>query len=155
MNEAGPELDALVAEKVMGDEGQLSWNVMNPDESSSAYRGDSKEDCEQFLSRILSSVPDSWIKDYHVGSWRFYPRYSKDIAAAWTVVAKLRERDFLFAAIQFETPSWEVEFHAKTKALLPGNGIIGHGNTAELAICRAALAVAETGFGVIDARQIK
>ncbi len=91
--EAGPELNALIGE-MMGAQPRLSWNVMNPDETATAYHSDSKQECEHFLADTLRRMPDSWLKDYHVGSWKIWPRYSEEISAAWTVVEKMRERGF-------------------------------------------------------------
>ncbi len=149
--EAGPELDALVA-AIMGNEGRLSWNVMNADETATAYHGDSKQECEQFLASALSRIPDSWLKDYHVGSWRFYPHYSTDISAAWTVVAKMRELEG-DAGCSFElrwnkrgphTPSWvDDQIHAFFCLGRTCTTAAGHADTAPLAICLAAIDAVE------------
>lgn len=123
--EAGRELDALVAERVMGIE----------------VRDGSRVTCIQVWQRGVG-----W-KDGPAGSCLVLPDpYSTDITAAWQVVEKMRERgyevciglisDGVFCRIDGE----------------PGERI-GHASvdwrdgSTPLAICRAALAAVETSDG--------
>ncbi len=112
--EAGPELDALVAEKVMGERRHHDWRI-------DGYPGDldTWEACEECgLAR----------KDFVEGTF-CDPPFSSDIAAAWLVVDKFRlERKMMDI---FPSPrGYDVEIfpgHFETAA------------TAPLAICLAAL----------------
>ncbi len=113
--EAGPELDALVAEKLMG-----------------------KTYCRCFGGR--SKQPFGLICrqcGWEAGGGP----YSGDIAAAMEVVAKLQE----ILIERHKPPSWpaaRIEFtwqhQFSWNAFVPGYAM-GSGNTLPLAICRAAL----------------
>lgn len=92
--EAGRELDALVAEMVTHEPPRLSWELLSPDGTASAFTGQSPAEVESFQRSILEQIHKSWLKDYHVGSCKHYPRYSTDIAAAWMVVEKMEESGF-------------------------------------------------------------
>lgn len=130
----GPTLDALVAEKVMGWKADgIYWR----DES-----GRVKERREAVMFEI-----------------RWSP--STDIAAAWEVGEKLRERFFVFSIDRIETPDgtiWSCEFqpkdfhsfwrHASSWEVeeCAVNGPCANlcnADTAPLAICRAALKAVE------------
>ncbi len=91
---AGRELDALVAEKVMG----------------------------QYFR-------NEWYKLYN----DTIPCYSTDISAAWKVVEKIK-KEFVGISDPLNCNIWECSFTFKTSAL---------GETAPLAICRAALLAME------------
>ena len=73
-----------------------------------------------------------WLVDdwYDPDANREVPRYSTDIAAAWEVVGWLRERFGQFQLVA------GVEWHCWAEHMDPW----GSGDTAPLAICRAALA---------------
>lgn len=92
---AGRELNALIAERVMGREPDLMWNVFNPDETATCFHAETKRECEEFLADVLKRYPNSWMKDHHVGAWKRFPRYSTDIVPAWEVVEKLRSDGWL------------------------------------------------------------
>ena len=119
---AGRELDALVAEKVMG------W-----------------QDARAFFPWPESGVMlDNYaMMPPHGGAIRdiaHVPCYSTDIAAAWEVVEKLWDEDF---HVQFQlvhqvtAGKWRVEF--PTRKVPHHNYVFAHADTASLAICRAAL----------------
>ena len=124
--EAGRELDALVAEKVMG----WTWGEYSP-----PVEGPSK----------ILRPPESWAPspDRAPGSevscpgWHFrVPQYSTDIAAAWEVVEKMVPIKYGFN-LAIESPpgpwgDWEVHFYN-------GGTHLAFADTAPLAICRAAL----------------
>ena len=125
---AGRELDALVAEKVMGwritawNDGEPWGNreVFPPFEPINGIPADC--DC---ISHSEAGEP---------------PHYSTDIAAAWEVVEKLWDEDF---HVQFQlvhqvtAGKWRVEF--PTRKVPHHNYVFAHADTASLAICRAAL----------------
>lgn len=116
---AGRELDRLVAEKVMGQ----MWQGGSP-------------------------IPN------YDGRWPWPPPYSTDIAAAWLVANKLGERWFVdIGCLPGDcagnpNPKWEARFWDAEPCISGGVGHVSgleefkaRGETAPLAICRAALAV--------------
>jgi hypothetical protein len=118
--DAGPELDALVAEKVMG------WTK---EPSANPFPGP-------------KSLPWNWVAPH--STWgpgtpgKCYPtsvpKYSTDIAAAWEVVEKLRDQ---FEGVVVDgiklpgAPAWQ--------CIVMNESEKGEAQTAPLAICRAAL----------------
>lgn len=113
--EAGRELDALVAEQVMG------WRRCS-DDGSGYWEGRSPTN---ILSLILEEVP----------------HYSTDIAAAWQVIGRMR--DLCWAShstdltLDSEQPWWAWHFlHGVSQKTVRECA-----DTAPLAICRAALKV--------------
>ena len=72
--EPGREMDALVAEKVMGLTVR-SWRDLN---------GFDQDDCDFYVNKPDATEP-RW------GHCRHLPWYSTDIAAAWEVVEKMHE----------------------------------------------------------------
>lgn len=78
------------------------------------------------------------------------PAYSRDIDAAWQVVAKLRADGWWFSLTQDNTDIWDAKFwKGEPKGWFPTAEAYGTADTAPLAICRAALAAME---GPTDAR---
>lgn len=67
------------------------------------------------------------------------PRYSTDIAAAWLVVEEMERRGWWFHLHPNDDGIYSMYFHKYQEGKLP----TGYGETAPLAICRAALAVIE------------
>ena len=110
---AGRELDALVAERVMGWTRGPEKNPPNrtwPIASSRTWR-----------------APDS----HHA---RALPRYSTLIDDAWQVVAKMRADGFGFSLTDDQGETWTAEFWNPVIRLTA--------DTAPLAICRTALIAA-------------
>ena len=64
--------------------------------------------------------------------------FSTDIAAAWRIVEYLRSQGWVMtlSVNEYVTEPWDCRFFLKEE-----KRVIGHGATAEIAICRAALAV--------------
>lgn len=115
---AGRELDALVAEKVMG------WTNVNP-----------KEPYDLPVSGVAfgKGSPDGMSRGP-------IPYYSTILAAAWQVLETLRARGFLMV-VSSPTPGrtlWDVRGWRPEQN---DRRFIAHGETVELAICRAALEV--------------
>jgi hypothetical protein len=109
--EAGRELDALVAEKVMG---------------IKAYRVN--QDMEVFTNRRqFLDKGDYWYTPSKDATHAL-PYYSTDIAAAWLVVEKMRGPDFRLN----KDGDWVCCFGGTIT-------FCGEGDTAPLAICLAAL----------------
>lgn len=121
---AGRELDALVAEKVMGlayvrrVEGQAAWVTGRDwvDPGDYTY-GEGK-----WGTLVLYRVPD----------------FSTDIAAAWLVVERMAQsdRNLRLSLDRFGGDPWWCEFADEAYTI----GAQAVADTAPLAICRAALA---------------
>lgn len=139
--EAGRDLDALVAEKVMGlvpgkDFGKWPAHVWQLDDDGEidtfAYDGDNHNGPVCTLCDYLYC--------HHCGppTERCYkppPAYSKYIITAWQVVEKMQPLYDVTVTRSFGNDKpWECYFH------FAGEGeFYGSGETAPLAICRAAL----------------
>lgn len=136
--EPGPELDALVAEKVMG------WEHVI------------KEDREYYLGDTtpgFSGRNTYWVKGYssfgvQIGECVLLPKFSTSIAAAWEVVEKLRTWDDgyrigAYVGVEVWSPDREtetccevnIEWHAPAHVAEAG----AIEATAPHAICLAAL----------------
>lgn len=125
---AGRDMDALVAEKVMG------WDL------KTVWIG--SEEHKRLIAPERHYMPDD------------YPWYSTDIAAAWMVVEKMQERFKcgvkVFAIIpeQIERvgKKYVCSFHSGTlEYITPELHTSDKADTAPLAICRAALKAIEEG----------
>jgi len=75
----GIELDALVAEKVMGHKGTKYYIATSDGGKSCAMSCLDKKKVEDWVNSTT---------DYTLQEWIFYKNYSTDIAAAWEVVEK-------------------------------------------------------------------
>ena len=135
---AGRELDALVAEKVMGWKrrrivecypGMVGVPLDDPRLDDYWWTSDNRPTNEIARDEGGGAVGEcnECGKVYGAGS------PSTDIAAAWTVVEKLRGCD-QWPEIGATGRSWYCEFEGE-----PGVIVEGFGDTAPLAICRAAL----------------
>jgi hypothetical protein len=116
---AGREMDALVAERVMG------W-VRHPD---SMYRHWCERQPDGTLRFLDQCEPLHTVRPWHP---------STDIAAAWEVVEKLRGESFPW---EFSLGWRHIEPFVSFGRTANQKDEIGfsHGETAPLAICRAAL----------------
>lgn len=120
---AGRELDALVAEKVMG------YSVYR-DPAGYMYR---------FVLVPQNAGPDN--PPFCDTQLELVQPFSTDIAAAWQVVTKMRERDYwVFMGI---FPSYSYVLFTEDKSPLEYRADTGV-NEVPLAICRAALKAVET-----------
>ena len=124
---AGRELDALIAEKVMG--------LTRHDESYVA----------EGVGKVLRFVWRDGCGDCVYSGDMFLPHYSTNIADAWEVVEKLgRWRGFDFMLVM---PDPEQTFHLHTYEAGwyeatndgPERRVVSDADTAPLAICLAAL----------------
>jgi hypothetical protein len=121
--QAGPALDALVGEKVMG------WKLINLGRRKYDYASTDEDRRAALSGRGVfewhwegKDAPD----DGFAHEWN----PSTDIAAAWQVVEKLHEPDTTDFSLNSATVGWRARFGYVFKAF---------GDTAPLAICRAAL----------------
>jgi hypothetical protein len=122
----GRELDAMVAEKVMG-LGEPKHQLMPCGLESLPVAIYTCANCDH--------ETDSR-KD--VDGCEYYPPYSTDIAAAWEVVEKLGDKDFALERwpeipVKFRRPDW------KYRATFDRSVNFSDGTTAPHAICLAAL----------------
>ena len=111
---AGPELDRLIAEKVMGWDSYPALTGM-----ASARRA------------ILNGIP---VMEAHpsCGTVEFHP--STNIAHAMEVVTELEKSGLELGLCRFIDSYWEANF-----SIAERDGVSAKGETAQLAICRAAL----------------
>jgi hypothetical protein len=130
--EAGRELDKLVG-VTFGFEPRVTWHVLDPTGKGSAFTADTERGVREWFSDILRSYPDSWVKDYHVGTWERWPRFSEDIGAAFEVVEKLRAAGYgVVIADTCGHAPWVADFDN-------GRDVTVEHESLPLAICRAAL----------------
>lgn len=113
--QAGRELDALVAEKVMGWIGPIVW--IEDEMGCDPY---------MFPPGVIVSERDND---------RMVPVYSTGIAAAWMVVDRMEERGWM-ARISREMGSWNCRFVRPEDT---AGYVFDEDATAPLAICLAAL----------------
>ena len=123
---AGREMDALVAEKVMG----LPGMVLGADTRCPITGGE-----------MRMGVSRAWCFDCHEWHHSPYKEYSIDISAAWEVVEKMRANGCGFSTSDYGgfRKGWSVTFynrHGDAPATYEAE-------TLPIAICRAALKAVE------------
>lgn len=135
---AGRELDAWIAEQVMG---FARWSPLtrddlyflaHPDQIRRQYRKYGG------WSKALKKGSDG---DRYVDGMRDVPEFSTDIAAAWQVVEKFRSEGWKFCIADGD----EEPFQCYFQRLSEDGGVDepeAEADTAQLAICRAALKAA-------------
>jgi len=136
----GPELDRLVAEKVMGwiepadAEMPRVWLRWEEGEKRYVWAGWWIEEPPKDED---GNIPSAWLL---AGNKKWSP--STDIAAAWEVVERLSSRCFIQIHNQVASfmPLWNVSFESREDMKFLGSA---NAETVPLAICRAALAVME------------
>lgn len=128
----GPELNNLIATKVMG---------LFPCE-------------DRFVSWSISGVLNSWDCSHHDNNHYSQDellKYSTDIAAAWLVVEDLTRRGYYTSIAvggrEIDTdPVWECEFRYYDNPEDETIRFQGRSNTVQLAICRAAQEMINRGY---------
>jgi hypothetical protein len=126
--EAGRELDALVAEKVMGAEWDEQWAV--------GYS------ILKFREDVRHLVTHDWACEKKQVN-PACPHYSTDIAAAWLIVERLRPAEDTRYGVTIESDGagWYCTVEdADVEWDDPAHTSVAYGETLPLAICRAALA---------------
>ena len=151
---AGRDLDALVAEKVMGC--RVSWWSIHPNTlpmnqlPASALEVPSVSMC---LCRKPTDVPpeilapdgDGDMPSLEVlrdGRWGAAPPYSTDIAAAWAVVEHLHAVRHFRCQIEYggdQNPRWGCRIRDDGYRPFQDSEWVESAETASLAICRTAL----------------
>src|SRR5690242_5200794 len=143
--EASRALNALVAEKVMGkqpgvDFGEWPEHQWKRDEDDEidmfGYDGDTHNgpSCTHCYYSYCHHCQDGPTEPCEVEP----PPYSTDIAAAWQVVDRLRPQMGVAIAV-YDDGSARVEL-SRARLSFEESNIVAIGDTAPLAICRAALA---------------
>jgi hypothetical protein len=122
--EAGKELDALVAEKVMG------WTGIKHDHAAGGH------------IVFTTGTPEGRSRPSH----HPVPSYSTAIMYAWQVVEKMGERGYWFDIHDTYTGTRAVAFMQKEDGEQLAGWIAGHANdvSVPLAICLAALMAVES-----------
>ena len=115
---AGPELDALVAEKILKTVPCKSWVVIQ----------------HTLQGPIFSLMPGCGHESHGCYPEGYAPKYSSDIGAAWRVVEKMREL-YLFDMDDHDG-IWGARFFLRSDLAKYGFGVA---DTAPLAICLAAV----------------
>ena len=145
---AGRELDALVAEKVMGWKPRQSkhgyWNLDGPngEHFTDIYRRDYTAQYDKETGQKVQQAP--WWEYF----WDEIPFYSTNIADAWEVVRKMGMVLIENSGEAFgKLDEWNVQFVGHDKEGEP-HWVSESAETVELAICLAALkAVSQEGQG--------
>ncbi len=138
---AGRELDALVAEKVMG----WKWEEW----TSPGHRGKTLYDLQHLKAGTIyfeNSISPTYINVFSESHWwpggemgaRCLPHYSSAIAAAWEVVESIKQRGWSWWMADTTDPSRPVGAHVRR---FPDKETFSnaYADRMPLAICRAAL----------------
>lgn len=123
--EAGDELDALIAERVMG------WTRWRHEDGIVHLHA--PEDA-RWLPRYNAAPTDERFTEWDTSTFKA----STDIAAAWTVVEKMRTCGHHFILCDSQVEGWAAEFGQCGPV---PTTLRRYAQTAPLAICKAALAV--------------
>lgn len=145
--EAGPEMDALVAERVMG---KRFWKEKRGEYTFCV--GEQRDGKEPWTSRRGYTQDQytqvSATKAVEIGFFGDgIERYSRDMAAAWDVVQKMREGGWL---VLMEMSRRELVPYTMFRFWKWGAGtlVVSHqseSESTEIAICRAALLATNPG----------
>lgn len=157
--QAGRELDAMVAERVMGWKvvGYVdAWGECGPEEPM-AEPGDHPAYVEECICEWVRQNNVEYGKDpehgwIHGHSWQclaIVPEHSTSVAAAWEVVEKMRERGWQLH-LQGPHGGWRARFvwWGETIPVVGARPRIdphADADTAPLAICLAAIQAVEEG----------
>lgn len=146
---AGRELDALIAKQVFNHHLSQWWcEQFTTYEWLPAWEEGRGEMQPVFLAYedkvdTENGEPEPVVEGYPLHCWEPVPCYSVDVAAAWQIVDAVIEMP---QVIRFDLTwherclSWRAEFVTEPEGALQGRAT---GDTAALAICRAALLACE------------
>lgn len=147
------ELDALVAEKVMGLNILGITSCVHHHFWYVQYDGQGQKDQPVYLRRCVCYIKEvgaTIILGHISACLDVVPFYSTDISSAWQVVDKIEELGFILFPLERRTPlwlryRWSARFVTSDDPvglpLLAEEGFIGEGETPAAAICYAALKV--------------
>jgi hypothetical protein len=134
--EAGPKMDALVAERVMG------WERGGADDHTRPAHRESKDFPGTILNDFDSKGPHDYLTSPGPGGRVYFcgcpssadlPSYTTSIADAWEVVEKLRKNGTL-ELIDYGSEGWGLYYENRKAASVDAQAV-----TAPLAICTVAL----------------
>ena len=141
--EAGRELDALVAERVM----DWRWLVSQVSGRRALFPPDHAPEWFGRVADGSEPLTDQW--DTRL------PHYSTDIAAAWQVVEKMRER-WPVVRLEVDVEGWRVEIHTDEGTPSYYRPVAeDYADTWPLAICRVALKAVAADAPPLEARIAK
>lgn len=123
---AGPELDALVAERVMG------W--------TNCHIGPTYRKAMGIPPEMLAKQPPDRTINFPCH------HYSQAIGCAWEVVETM-ERRGLRLCLEHQVQSWVAFFATDDRTPYDDDSILQEADTAPLSICRASLAALEVANG--------
>lgn len=135
--EAGREMDALVAEKVMG------WRDIRCHQGGNLPFGVPDDDFNRDVDEHKKHGNCGFPMEYHREP---IPMFSNDISAAWEVVEKLLDKNLHLILRDQAENGYSADFYLAQDWPNPPCKFIAEyvrGDTAPLAICRAALKAAE------------
>ena len=152
--EAGQELDALVAERVMGWKQDEDWGCLippqqraKPTEMWTPWQRDKNRDV--FREPVKGAAVSGIVYSGDFSSI-YLPEWSTDIAAAWKVLDKL-DKDWRISIHQmWDGKAWQCSLEPAGGLTLdpevPRGGVFANADTPALAICRAALKATNHGL---------
>jgi hypothetical protein len=125
----GKDLDKLLS-KLMAIEPLVSHECLSPDGKSTCFSGGSKREVEEWRDDLLKRLPDSWVKEYHFGTWQYYPQLS----SLWQEMKRVLD---LFDHVRIGKAIdgvWSV-----TVSQFPRPDFTATGGDAPEAVCKAAI----------------
>lgn len=141
MMEAGRELDALIAEKVMGWVWRRGehWDITSVPGDRQLHLLESDDEIRQQRPGEFTSIGDWPPQDGRI-IWSHMPAYSTDIAAAWLIVEERPQGWSLYTLcdIQQDDEAWQCDLWRKSKTG-EFEYVSAIGSSAPHAICLAAL----------------
>jgi hypothetical protein len=141
--QSGKDLDAIIG-KIIGVKPKVTHEILNADETASAAKFDSKLEAQEYLERVLRDYPNSWLKEYHVGTWEFWPRFSTDLSDAARLLSRTKHYEMSSlptgAQANFTGNSKDTAYAAFDELnVWSGNPWLLREECQSLAICRAFL----------------
>jgi hypothetical protein len=116
----------------MGCGPRLTWEILSADETGTAISFERERDAREWFSS------HTYLHDqYHVGTWKHWPSYSTDIAAAMQVVERFTEWT-MFKTSADDPLAYDVQVTRDDSRVFTGTS-----SALPEAICRAALAAVE------------
>lgn len=139
--DAGRALDALIAEKVMGLNQPNDFGLID----KHTWQRDEDDEYCRYVCRRCYTWSEAWVKEseLEVGPCDVSPtHYSRSLSAAWQVVDWMKAHNYVFILEHALTriDSNEGPWWCQCGGFDMSQRVSAYGQTAPLAICRAALA---------------
>jgi hypothetical protein len=138
--EAGPELDAVIAERVMGLQPCDAWAPINFGSAGGPALAKRCQHPNCYPTQTLGSM---------FGTVGGAPRFSTDIAAAWQVVERLADQ-WAYINVDLKNRRWVCRLSDGLAHAGDHPSVQAIADTAPLAICRATLAAVDADDGRQD-----